>query len=67
MSTTITLNTNKVTTEPDNDTILVTLNNICLEELIPQFTANELLKAIADHYDFSTIFDWATDSLRDEE
>jgi hypothetical protein len=67
MSTTITLNTNKFTAGQNDDTVEVTLNNICLEELIPQFTANELLRAIADHYDFSTIFDWATDSLRDEE
>ena len=67
MDKTIILNTNKLTTEPNGGTVEVTLNNIYLDEIISQFTSAELLQAISAHYDFSTIFDWVTNELKDEE
>ena len=60
MSETISIYTNKVTTEPDTgDQLLVTLNNVEVDDIVPQFNAEELLQAIADHSDFSTVYDWA--------
>jgi len=64
---TIQLNTTRVTIEPNDDTTLVTLNNIGLEEIVPQYKAKELLQAIADHYDFSTIADWVTEQLEESD
>jgi len=67
MSETIQLYTNKVTTEPeDKNCTLVTINNIEADEIVPQFTASELLQAIADHYDLSTIIDWVKCALEDK-
>lgn len=67
MSETIQLYTNKVTTEPeDKNCTLVTINNIEADEIVAQFTASELLRAIADHYDLSTIIDWVKCALEDK-
>jgi len=52
---TITLTTDKFESTLENDQ--VTLNNIDFEEIVPQFKAEEMIRAIADHYDFSTVFD----------
>lgn len=58
MSQTIQLYTNKVTIEPEDDNIsLVTINNINFDDIAPQFTAEYMMKAISDHYGFSTVFD----------
>ena len=58
MSQTIQLCTNRVTIDPEDDnSSLVTINNINFDEIVPQFTAEEMLQAISDHYDFSTLFD----------
>jgi len=58
MSETIQLYTNNIKVTPENkDCVQVTINNIEFDEIAPQFTAQEMLKAIADHYDFSKLFD----------
>jgi len=54
---TITLTTDKYESIAEDDQIEVTLNNIDFEEIVPQFKAEEMIRAISDHYDFSTIFD----------
>lgn len=58
MSETIQLYTNNIKVTPENkDCVQVTINKIEFDEIAPQFTAQEMIQAISDHYDFSTVFD----------
>lgn len=67
MSVTLQLLTDKVTIEADSsDESLVTIYNVELEDLVGQLNSRELLQAIADKSDFSTIADWVSGELKDE-
>ena len=64
---TIQVYTNKVTTEPeDSNQLLVTINNVSVDDIVPQFTANDLLKAIDSHYGTSVIAQWLADGCDEE-
>jgi len=64
---TIQIYTNKVTTKPDDsDQLLVTINNVDVADIVPQFTANDLLKAIDNHYGTSVIAEWLADGCDEE-
>jgi len=56
-----------MTTEPeDRDQLLVTINNVSVDDIVPQFTANDLLKAIDSHYGASVIAEWLADGCDEE-
>jgi len=56
-----------MTTEPeDRDQLLVTINNVSVDDIVPQFTANDLLKAIDSHYGTSVIAEWLADGCDEE-
>ncbi len=58
MGQTIQLLTKQVTISPEDDyCTLVDIYNIEFEDIAPQFTAQEMLEAIVDHYNISTVFD----------
>ena len=68
MSETIQIYTNKVTIEPeDRDSTQVTIYNVHIGDIVPQFPIQEILQAIADTHDFSTIADWVTEQLKESD
>lgn len=67
MSVTLQLYTDKVTIEAESEQSLATIYNVELGDLVGQLNAEELLEAIADHADFSTIADWVIERQKDDE
>ena len=54
---TIQVYASSVKTEVDGDQLLATLNNVEIDQLMAEFTTREVIEALVDTKDFSSVLD----------